>query len=133
VRDLKRRNYTVEEKRAYHANWAKQKRLKSPAKSVNRKICHEHKRPTPCWLTEADWKAMDEFYFEARRLTQETGVRHEVDHKIPLNGEFVSGLHVPGNLQVTTKSYNSAKMNRYAELPGDWEKRWIKSLRDNKR
>jgi hypothetical protein len=119
VVDLKKRHYTLQEKRDYQSAWARAKRSKHPANSVNNKIKHYFGRPTPCWLTEADWRKMDEMYFLAKRLTKETGIRHEVDHIIPLNGEFVSGLHVPGNLQILTKSENSAKRNRYAELSGD--------------
>ena len=64
---------------------------------------------TPSWLTDKDWKDIKEFYVEADRLTKETGVPHHVDHIIPLQGEFVSGLHVPSNLQVITASENSSK------------------------
>jgi hypothetical protein len=61
----------------------------------------------------ADAEAMDRFYQEAKRLTQETGVRHHVDHVIPINGELVSGLHVETNLQILTASENSKKSNRF--------------------
>lgn len=66
---------------------------------------------TPPWLTEEHWKQIEEFYNEARRLTQVTGIPHEVDHIIPLRGKNVSGLHVPWNLQILTESQNCSKNN----------------------
>jgi hypothetical protein len=65
---------------------------------------------TPPW---ADLDAMRAIYAEATRLSIETGIPHHVDHEIPLQGEFVSGLHVHNNLQILTASENSRKRNRY--------------------
>lgn len=94
---------------------------KNPARRKAAKIKYEAKREaaTPPWLTQAQWSEMNRYYEEARRLTRETGIRHEVDHIVPLNGENVSGLHVPWNLQVLTQASNVSKSNRYAELLGD--------------
>jgi hypothetical protein len=38
---------------------------------------------------------------------------HEVDHVLPLQGEFVSGLHVIGNLQYLTIAENRSKKNKW--------------------
>jgi len=67
---------------------------------------------TPNWLTDAQRKEMEGVYQKARVLTKETGVKHEVDHIVPVRGDSVCGLHVPWNLQVLPKSENIAKGNR---------------------
>lgn len=52
-------------------------------------------------------------YERARLLTLVTGVRHEVDHEVPLRGEQVSGLHVPANLRCIPATDNRRKKNTY--------------------
>lgn len=62
------------------------------------------------------WVPVDEirpFYEESKRLTEETGIVHEVDHIVPLKGRYVSGLHVPWNLRVTTKAVNYEKLAKH--------------------
>lgn len=61
---------------------------------------------TPEW---ADLLAIALVYKEAERLTRETGIPHEVDHELPLQGALVSGLHVPNNLQILHRSANRSK------------------------
>lgn len=64
----------------------------------------------------ASWsnrRLIAKFYRLAQRLTSETGIKHEVDHIIPLLGEFVSGLHVETNLQVIPKKENREKSHHY--------------------
>ena len=65
----------------------------------------------PAWLSETQLLAIRAFYEEATRLTKNTGVAHEVDHIVPLQGRSVRGLHVPWNLQILEKTANISKYN----------------------
>lgn len=67
----------------------------------------------PAWLTDEDYRAIEALYIEAARLTAETDVMHHVDHKLPLRGRLVSGLHVPANMQVITAEQNLKKSNKW--------------------
>jgi len=72
---------------------------------------------TPPW---ADFDAIQKLYALSKELTTETGIKHEVDHIIPLRGKNVTGLHVHQNLRVIPKAENASKGNRfYPELLGE--------------
>ena len=72
-----------------------------------------HRRASvPPWLTEEDLKEIESFYFCAKMMSKAFGVKYEVDHIHPSNGETLCGLHVPWNLQILTRSENRAKGNR---------------------
>lgn len=68
---------------------------------------------TPKWLTRADRQAIATVYAQAATLTAQTGVKHEVDHIVPLRSEVVCGLHVAWNLEVITADKNRAKSNYF--------------------
>jgi hypothetical protein len=72
----------------------------------------QRKNAMPAW---ANRKAIARIYREARRVTQETGVKHVVDHVIPLSGKYVCGLHVEGNLMVITHEENALKSNKFSD------------------
>ena len=88
---------TKEQYIAYHRQWsiAKQKRTKYAK---------------PSW---ADDKAIRLIYEKAVHLTIVTGIKHEVDHIVPLTNKLVCGLHVENNLQVITFTENRQKSNKF--------------------
>ena len=73
---------------------------------------------TPPWLTKEHLSDIRAYYTKSKALEESTGIKHHVDHIVPLQGENVCGLHVPWNLQVLTASENLAKKNSY---PDEWE------------
>jgi hypothetical protein len=68
---------------------------------------------TPVWLTEDDHWMMRQAYKLAELRTKIFGFVWHVDHIIPLQGENVSGLHAPNNLQVIPWAENISKGNSY--------------------
>jgi hypothetical protein len=69
---------------------------------------------TPRWLTEDDLWLVRQAYELAALRTKFFGFAWHVDHKLPLRGFSVSGLHVPTNLQVIPGVENLRKGNRIA-------------------
>jgi hypothetical protein len=70
----------------------------------------------PRWLSDEHEQQIQALYAEAQRLSQVTGEIYHVDHIIPLRGKAVSGLHVPGNMQVLLGAENLRKNNKFEGL-----------------
>lgn len=99
----KRRDYRI----FYNKTWPE----KVNEKNAKRRAARLN--AVPKWLTEEDNNKIKEFYKQSTRLTEETGIKHHVDHIIPLQGENVSGLHHPDNIQVIAAEENMRKSNSY--------------------
>ena len=93
------------------AEWKKRNLAKCAAEEAKRKAAKLNR--TPGWLTKADLDKIVSIYIEAGRKTKKTGEEWHVDHIIPLQGENISGLHVPDNLQLLRATENISKHNRY--------------------
>lgn len=68
---------------------------------------------TPRWLTKDQLTEIRSFYKLAKELQWLSETPLHVDHIVPLQGDNVSGLHVPWNLQVLPASINCSKGNRF--------------------
>lgn len=96
-----------------------QKRKKHKIASIGAKRRAAKINATAKW---ANKHLIEEIYSESGQLTCETGIRHHVDHIIPLQGvdergtPNVCGLHVETNLQILTISENCTKSNLFIPL-----------------
>lgn len=104
----KTRDQNAKKNRERMRRWAKD----NPAKvaATNRKRQVVKLQAIPLW---ADDQKIEAIYAEARRLTEQTGIPHHVDHIYPLVSKVMCGLHVETNLQILTASENLSKSNRH--------------------
>ena len=63
-------------------------------------------------ITSEQKQAIVAIYNLCRLVNMLTGIPHEVDHIIPLQGENVTGFHIPENLQIIPASDNRKKSNK---------------------
>ena len=70
------------------------------------------KQRTPKWVSKEELWLIKEAYELAALRTKLFGFSWHVDHVLPLQGETLSGLHVPTNLQVIPWLDNIQKKNK---------------------
>lgn len=99
-----------EKVRAASTKWRKQNAAAATEQAMKR-IALRIKRMPP-W---ADRDAIKRVYARAAWLTKANKVMMNVDHKIPLCGRTVSGLHVAANLRVIPAWQNLRKSNAFCE------------------
>lgn len=95
--------------------WTKSNSGKKNAYTAKRRA--KKLQATPLWLTPEQHKEMIDMYILAKELRWLSESPLEVDHIIPLQGENISGLHVPWNLQILPKSMNRSKGNKLIPTP----------------
>lgn len=93
---IKQRSYKVQKAKGRNVYWVVKR---------NKVV----KRQTP---QTADQEKIKEFYVLSAKLSRETGIKHEVDHIVPLQGKTVSGFHAEWNLQVLPQLINRKKYNK---------------------
>lgn len=91
--------------------WAKNHPDKHNAKYAKRRSAKLLR--TPLWLSQSDLLLIETKYAMAKWLSEVVGKVYHVDHVIPLQGELVSGLHVPDNLCVLLGTVNLSKNNKW--------------------
>jgi hypothetical protein len=91
--------------------WAK----KNPSKvlSYTRASQTKKRMRNPKWLTTDERWMIGQAYELAALRTKMFGFAWHVDHILPLQGELVSGLHTPYNLQVIPGVDNVRKSNKF--------------------
>jgi hypothetical protein len=109
--------YRNKEKEAqYQREWYDKNRGHANALNAKRNLAKKHR--LPAWLTDSNKKQIKIMYMLASSLTKTTGMSWHVDHIIPLQGENVSGLHIPENLQVIPAIENIKKRNKFEDTDG---------------
>lgn len=95
----------------YHHEHYLNNKTKYVAARAKRRAAQEN--ATPEWLTAIHKAQIQEMYDIALAKEIQTGVKHHVDHIVPIMGKAVSGMHVPWNLQVITAKENLSKGWRF--------------------
>ena len=115
------RNMELVKARAMARPAEKQMQYKAKYKKANPELykvlvnCRRRrlKDASPPWLNKEEKQMIRKIYALALSTTELTGIRHEVDHVIPIVSDLVCGLHVPWNLKVITKTENLSKSNDF--------------------
>lgn len=89
-------NYWATHKAQYNAQGAKRR--------------FQIKRALPKWV---DLQNIQFVYELCEKISKETGIKHNVDHIIPLQSSLVCGLHCLENLRIITETENKRKGNKF--------------------
>lgn len=82
-------------------------RLRNPHVDSSSRLAR--RRAVPTWMDKEGVKAM---YLKRDELTAATGIKHHVDHIVPIQSDLVCGLHWEGNMEVIPAIANIVKSNK---------------------
>ena len=91
---------------------SKRARLSGRAALYDAKRRAAYLRAIPKWYG-LEKEAILAIYAECKQISLMSGVKHAVDHIVPLQSPIVCGLHAIANLRIITFSENTAKLNRH--------------------
>ena len=97
--------------RSIASTWQKNNKGKVNANTALRHAAKMQR--TPKWLSKEEKTRIRCYYQVAAMRNKESDIEWHVDHIIPMQGENVSGLHVPWNLRVIPATDNIRKGNKY--------------------
>lgn len=121
---------SVNKRKAHYAEKTKRWARLNPEKSAAKSKRYRARFPERARAAAANWRVNQiqatplwanpeviiAFYKLAAEISSETGVKHHVDHIVPLKSKVVYGLHCEANLQVIPASANVRKTNKF--VPG---------------
>ena len=96
---------------SYMVEWRKSNKPKMRALGAKKRAAILER--TPKWLSQEHLDLIKTEYELAAWCTSVMQEEYQVDHIVPLRGKTVSGLHVPWNLSVITKTANAEKSNKW--------------------
>lgn len=96
--------------KAYGSEYKRSNAAKINSINAKRRAAKLH--AAPAWLSKEQKRAIAAEYELAKELQWLSIEELQVDHIIPLQGENISGLHVPWNLQILPASMNNSKSNK---------------------
>jgi hypothetical protein len=111
------REANLEKSRAWSRVYASKDQKRNPQKwlASNAERRARIRQSTPTLLTRAERAEIVGIYHFAKVMSRITGQEWHVDHVVPLNGEVVSGLHVPSNLRAVPATENLQKSNKLVD------------------
>jgi hypothetical protein len=110
MQKILRREFPTPEETAFR--FLNRRKRRSPGEGPTNRIPRSRivRQRTPAW---ADLQAIFDIYERCQQKNQSGPTKWHVDHIVPLQGRFISGLHVENNLQIIPARDNVKKGNRF--------------------